>query len=283
MNGRRLVLAAAVLWGTTGSAQALGPEAATPVTTGALRLVVGAAGLVAVAAFSGTLRRLRNAPLFPLALTALGVAAYQPAFFAGVERAGVAVGTVVAIGSAPVLAGLLAKVAERERLGRRWFVSTALAIAGTVAVVGSPEGADPFGVAAALGAGAAYALYALGAKRVVAVVGATAAMAGGFGLGSILLVPFLWNADLSWVTTGAGAAMVGWLGLVTVTASYLLFGSGLVTTPLSVTGTLSLAEPATATLLGVAALGERPGFVTWAGVAMILVGLGILARPATPP
>ncbi len=277
MNGRRLVLGAAVLWGTTGSAQALGPAAATPLTTGALRLVVGATGLVTVAAVTGSLRRLRDVPLGTLAITAVGIAAYQPAFFAGVERAGVAVGTVVAIGSAPILAGLLARFVGRERLEPRWYTATALAIVGTAAVVGAPEGTDLMGILAALGAGAAYAIYAFGAKRMIERVGATSAMAAGFGLAAIALLPALWNTDLSWVGTVPGLAMVGWLGIATVTASYLLFGAGLATTPLSTTATLSLAEPATATLLGFLLLGERPGGVAWLGVGLILLGLALLA------
>jgi DME family drug/metabolite transporter len=48
-------------------------------------------------------------------LTALCTAIYQVCFFAGVERAGVAVGTLIAIGSGPVLTGLLARWLLAER------------------------------------------------------------------------------------------------------------------------------------------------------------------------
>ncbi len=47
---RALVLLAAVLFGTTGTAQALGPEGS-PLTVGAARVAVGAA-LLALAAFA---------------------------------------------------------------------------------------------------------------------------------------------------------------------------------------------------------------------------------------
>lgn len=280
MKGRHLVLGAAILWGTTGSAQALAPEGASPLTVGALRLLMGAAGLVSVAAASGTLRRVRRAPPGALVLTALGIAAYQPAFFVGVERAGVAVGTVVAIGSAPILAGLVDRLAGGNRPRRRWMTATAFGVVGTAAVAGAPQAVDPRGLVAALGAGGAYALYAFGAKRLVSTIGSTAAMAAGFGLGAMALLPLVAASDLGWVASARGAAVVGWLGLVTVTASYLLFGAGLATTPVSTAATLSLAEPVTATLLGVLLFAERPGVVVWMGVVLILTGLGLLAtRP----
>ena len=53
------------------------------------------------------------------------VAAYQATFFAAVDDTGVAVGTVVAIGSAPVFTGLLARTFASERLtcatASRWL------------------------------------------------------------------------------------------------------------------------------------------------------------------
>jgi DME family drug/metabolite transporter len=45
-------------------------------------------------------------------------------------------------------------------------------------------------------------------------------------------------------------------------------------------GTLTLAEPATATVLGVVVLGERPGLVAAAGVALVAAGLVVLVAPA---
>ena len=105
-----MVLLAAVCFGTTGTAQALGPDAS-PATVGAVRLLVGAALLSRrrVAYGAAALWRARaagrggHAPL--VAVGAAGLAAYQLCFFAAVAATGVAVGTVVALGSAPALAG----------------------------------------------------------------------------------------------------------------------------------------------------------------------------------
>ena len=44
---------------------------------------------------------------------------------------------------------------------------------------------------------------------------------------------------------------------------------------------MTLAEPLTASLLGVIALGERPGLAAAAGAALILAGLTLLALPSS--
>src|SRR5687767_13981815 len=116
---RTLVLLAAVLFGTTGTAQALGPEGS-PLEGEAARVAVGAALLALVAwgveAWRHTSAPSRRWPLPALAGAALGVAGYQLAFFAAVDDTGVAVGTVVALGSAPAMAGLLGRLAGGPRL-----------------------------------------------------------------------------------------------------------------------------------------------------------------------
>ena len=74
----------------------------------------------------------------------------------------------------------------------------------------------------------------------------------------------------------SGAAVALHLGLVTTTLAYILFGYGLSRTPVSAAATLTLAEPATAALLGVLVLGERPGPAALAGLALVLAGLVVL-------
>src|ERR1700687_4864544 len=86
------VLAAAVLFGTTGTAQALGPDNVDPVTVGAVRIAVGAIVLLAVARRRNGADWWRALPRGPLLIGGLAVASYQVCFFAAVERTGVAVG-----------------------------------------------------------------------------------------------------------------------------------------------------------------------------------------------
>lgn len=281
-TGTWLILAAAVLWGTTGTAQALGPAGASPTAVGVVRLLIAGPVLLAVAVGRRRpLPRLR-AVWGATVVAALGMAVYQPAFFTAVDRTGVALGTVVAIGSAPVLTGLLGWVADGSRPTVRWAAATGVAVTGVamIAVTGSEVGVDVTGVAFALLAGLAYAVYVVASVRLVAAGSAAGAMAVVFVLAAALSSPWLLFVDLGWIGTIRGAAMALHLGVVTTAVAYLLFGRGLRTTGTATAATLTLGEPATATALGVVVLGERPGATAWLGVALVIVGLFAAVRTA---
>lgn len=277
--GPVLIVLAAVLWGTTGTAQALAPTGSSPATLGAVRLAVGAGALLSLAL---SRRQLPDRHRWPLAATlggGLAVAAYQVTFFGGVLRTGVAVGTLVAIGSAPIAAGLLGLLVRGERPGRRWLAATVLAVVGCGLLVGGvgPLRADPLGVLLALGAGLSYAAYALASKQLVDRHAPTAVMAALFALGAFALAPLLVAADLTWLTAPRGLAVALHLGLVATAVAYVLFARGLRQVPVATAATLSLAEPLTATLLGTLVLGERLSSLSLAGAALLLAGLVLLA------
>lgn len=273
MDPRALVLLSALCFGTTGTAQALGPDGTEPSVVGAARVAVGGLLLAALAWRRGGAAW----PPVPVALGALGVAGYQLTFFAAVDATGVAVGTVVALGSGPVFAGLLA----REPLTARWATATGLAVAGVAVLVaaGSSAEIDPGGVGLALGAGLSYATYTVAAKRLLEAHGPEAVMARLFGIGAILLAPVLVINGLGEVGTIGGLALIVYLGVVPTALAYVLFARGLRHLPANEVATLTLAEPVTATLLGVIVLAERPGPLALAGVALVLAGLAVLARP----
>lgn len=273
------MLLAAALFGTTGTAQALGPDATTPLGVGAARLLVGGLGLLGLLPLLGG--RLRDAVALwrtPSGLVAgVCTALYQLAFFAGVERAGVAVGTLAAIGSGPVLAGLLGRVVLGERPGRPWLLATGLCVAGLALLGGDlPAGADPVGVLLAVVAGLGYAAYTVLAKRQLRTGAASVTvMAAAFGLGGLLLLPVLAASPTAWLGSPGGAVLALYLGLVTTTAGYVLFGRGLAVLPAGPVTTLVLAEPLVATVLGTAVLGERLTTAGAAGAGLVLLGLAV--------
>jgi DME family drug/metabolite transporter len=277
------VLGASALFGTTGTAQALGPADATPLGIGAVRLAVGAATLAAIAAARGTAAHRdwrRHAPA--LLVGGAAVAAYHLAWFAGLRRTGVALGTIVGIGSGPVFAGLLHVALARGRLARAWIAGTALTIAGTALLAAPRSGgasADPVGVALVLAAGLGYAAYAQAAKHALdRGLDAPAAMAGIFGVSGALLAPLLALEPLGWLATLRGTAMALHLGVLTVGLAYTLYGLGLRRLAVPTVVTLTLAEPVTAALLGVALVGERLGPVAWLGAAVVAAGLVVAGR-----
>ena len=284
MRGTWLILFAAVLWGTTGTTQELGPDAASPLAVGSLRLLTGAVVLVLLAVFTmsdaGWRWLVRPATLF----AAVGVATFQLFFFSGVDRTGVAVGTILALGSAVVFVGVIESVIARAWPDQKWIMATIPAIVGlAVLAISTQEAAvDGTGVLLSLAAGLSYAVYIVSAARLVQLGSARYSTAVIFTLAAVMLMPVALSQDLSFVASGEGIAMVLWLGLGTLALAYLLFTSGLRTTDSSTASTLSLAEPVTATVLGVVVLAERPGLSAWFGIGLIVLGLVLAARSTRP-
>jgi len=280
-NGEWFVLAAAVLWGTTGTAQAFAPEGTEPAVVGAVRLAIGGLALLALASARGVLRDLRVWPLVPTALGALFMAAYQVFFFEAVSKTGVAVGTIVAIGSAPLFAGGLGFLVRRENPGLRWMVATLLAVAGCslLTVPKAEVNVNPVGVGLALGAGLAYAVCTVAAKGLLEERPPDAVMAVLFCLAAIFLSPLLVWGDLTWLVHGRGIAVALHLGLVATAAAYTIFARGLEAVPVATAVTLGLAEPFTAATLGVVLLEERLTGSVMFGAGLILAGLVMLSIP----
>jgi DME family drug/metabolite transporter len=286
-KGALLILAAAVLWGTTGTAQFFAPASAASISIGAVRLVIGGVALLVFAGAQGLLPQIPLLPVLPWVLSAAAMAAYQVVFFEGLRRTGVTAGTIVTIGSAPVFAGILSAVALRRLPDLRWFVATTLAIIGCVLIV--PSGGEvqvqSVGVALALTAGASYALYAFFTSRMLARgVASDLAAAATFGLGALMLTPLLFTTDLRWLATTNRLLAALELGIFATTAAYILFTRGLRTTPLSNAVTLTLAEPIVASMLGVFIVGERLSTAGWLGVGLVFAALLLLTiRPQHAP
>ena len=280
MRGIRLVLFASILWGTTGTAQALGPANASPLAVGSLRLLLGAAVLAAVAvlrkADSGWGWVVRPATFS----AAIGVAAFQLLFFSAVVRTGVAVGTLLALGSAAVFVGVVEAGLARAWPDSRWVAATAPAVAGLAILTASSRdtSVDGVGVLLALAAGLSYASYIMSTARLAQLGSIRHSTAAVTSIAAVALVPVALSQDLSFLGEADGAVMVLWLGFATLALAYLAFSSGLRDTDPSTAGTLALAEPVTATILGVVVLAERPGPAAWLGIALIIVGLALAAR-----
>ncbi|MCP2637588.1 DMT family transporter [Microbacterium sp. HD4P20] len=293
------VLAAALLFGTTGTSQALGPEGTTPLSIGVMRMVIGGTGL-AVFAFALAARHARRRqagalrptpgirPLSLMVLTGACLAVYQPLFFLGTGRNGVAVGTVVALGSAPILAGLLEWALTRRMPSPTWMGATALATLGVVLLgFGGDAGAaatDPIGLLGSIGAGASFAVIANAQRRLLDEGWDPFTVVGGMGASSAALsalaLPFV---DLAWLGTTSGLVMALWLGLATIAIAYVMFTWGLSGLTAATAATLTLGEPLTASVLGIAVLGERLSTLAIVGLVVLAAGLALLAWGSRSP
>ncbi|MFO7678444.1 MAG: EamA family transporter [Chloroflexota bacterium] len=280
ISGTWFVLAAAVLWGTTGTAQTFAPAGTSPLAVGAVRMVVGGAALVLLMLVKGGWRQGPRWPLLPLALATAGVVGYQLLFFAGVARTGVAVGTIVGIGSAPIIAGLLTWLVWRRWPGGHWLLATALAIVGCGLLIGGGQSlqVDVGGMLLAVAAGAAYAVYTIASKFLVGERPSTVVTGVVFGLGALLLLPLWFYLDMSWLAEAPGAWVGLHLGVVTLAGAYLLFTIGLRTVSSATAVSLTLAEPLTAGLLGIFVVGEQLAPLAWVGLGLLFAGLVVLTR-----
>jgi len=281
------VLAGAAAWGSTGTAAHFAPASASPAPIGAARIALGGLLLLGIAVstqagrhtVAGLLRG-PTAARIALVLSAAAVGGYQVCFFTAVRLTGVAVGTVVAIGSAPVFTGVLSRLTGGPRPGRTWVLATVAAVAGCTVLVtgGRASGASPGGVTLALAAGLCYAVYAVAAAGLISAGSRESAVMGLlFGGAAILLAPVLAATSPGWLLSARGIAVTGYLGGVTTAAAYLLYGRGLRTVPAPVAVTLGLAEPVVAAILGLVVLGERLTGSAVAGLALVGLALGALA------
>ncbi len=279
------VVLASVLWGTTGTSATFFPDDVSPLAIGAATMGVGGILLFAVTARQaiGVLRN--RSALRWVALGAGGVLVYPLAFYTGMDLAGVAVGNVVALGSGPVFAAILERVIERRPLSRRWAVATSLAVAGIVllavgkqADAGSSPADTAAGVGIALLAGLAYALFTYASSRAIGTGRPSSGVMGAmFGLGALLLLPVLVATSAPLLQSDVTIGISAYLAIGPMMLAYLLFGVGLRSIRSSTATTIALLEPVVATVLAVTIVGERLGAVGWAGLALVLVGLAVLA------
>jgi DME family drug/metabolite transporter len=289
LSGPAAILAAAALWGTTGTASTLAPAGAPPAAVGSAGLAAG--GMLLLLTSRGArplLAACTPAQRWLLGLGALAVAGYPVTFYPAVARTGVAVATVIALGSAPVFAGLLAWATGQGRPGARWAAATTAAVLGCGAMVLAPGltghsgPADGTGILLAALAGLCYAGYSLIARTLIAAGHQAAPVLGAmFGAAGLAVLPVLLASGTGWLGSWRGAAVALHLAACTTFLAYRLFGRGLRSTPAQVATTLTLAEPAVATLLAVAVLGERLPALSWCGLGVLAAGLACLTVPAS--
>jgi drug/metabolite transporter, DME family len=278
--GSFLVLAAAVLWGTTGPVQVLARLPVAPAAVGGMRILTG--GLVLLAwtlvrwatgRMASPLRQRRHWRSLLAASCATGV--FQAAYFTSVSRTGAALATAIVFGVAPVATGLAARVIGRSALGWGWAVSTGGAVAGCILLLRPGHGsrADGVGVVLAVLAAACYAVYTVSAKR-LAEEGAAMPAAVSITLiaGGLLATPWLVTAGPG-LFSGRALLTAAWLGPVTTAAAYMLFVQGLRTVSAAAAGTLSLAEPLVAALAGIWLLHEHLTAPAVIGCGMLAAGL----------
>jgi DME family drug/metabolite transporter len=290
-SGIVFVLVAAMLWGTTGTAAAVAPGGG-PLAIGAAAMGIG--GLLQAAAASRVMVTHWGALTMQwrtVMVSAGAVAVFPLAFYSSMRLAGVAVGTVVSIGSAPPAAAVIERIVDHRPLSLGWVLGTTVGVSGVLAIALAHPGpatatatAQPvLGIALGLLAGFTYALYSWGAARVMrAGLPSRSVMGAVFGLGGILLLPVLVLTGAPIIASGRNLAVAAYLAIVPMFLGYILFGRGLATVAASTATTMSLLEPAVAAFIAVTVLGEHLPPIGWLGLGLLFASLFITVTNTRP-
>ena len=297
-SGLVYLCAAGVVWGTIGPAVDIVHDRSSlsVLTIGAYRAIVA----VAVLALAATVTRLWFACRALLrahgrrvVLTGVLAATFQLLFFVAVVANGVSVTTVVTLGFAPVLLLVVGSVRDRRPPGLAEALTVGTAVLGLLLVSTTGSGdanttLSGWGLLAALGSGAAYAMSAeLGGALTKAHDALAVTTCTTFVVAAILVPGGLAIALLrgqSMTTTDAESwALIVYLGVVTMAFAYVLLYAGLRSTPSGTAVVATLLEPVTAVLIAVLFLGETLSVLGAIGCLLILGAISSLGRRMEQP
>jgi len=290
------ILFASVFWGTTGLAASTIPGIP-PAVIGAASMGIGGL-LMAVTAPKKTWHVVRTRyAWFATVVGGLSIMTYTLVFYTGMSWAGVALGNVLALGSAPVFAGIIEWVVDRQPVSPRWLVATAIVIVGGwMLATGRDLGAEsighdsslmPLGILMALVAGFAYAMYTFMANRLMAPSGTRAPLNFRGTISAMQLVSAI---PLMGVLAFSAPVVVAhptalpvllYLAVFPTAIGHSLLAFSLGRLRASVAGVYSLMEPVVAVILAVAFVGEVISPTGWVGFALVLLGIAYLSMPGT--
>ncbi|MBX8802802.1 EamA family transporter [Ochrobactrum sp. MR28] len=285
------VLIASFLWGTTGTAATFAPEVG-PLAIGAVAMGVGGLlqALLALRALKRDKAKLRAQWLLVL-FGAVSVAVYPLAFYSSMYLAGVTVGTVVTLGSAPLFSALIEWAIDHKALSKQWLAGAALGLSGIVLLCffgggihetasAATTGTTVAGVLLGLVGGLTYALYAWVAHRLMCKgISSGAAMGAIFGAGGLFLMPVLLITGGALLTSWNNALVGAYMAIVPMFTGYVLFGYALARISVSMATTITLTEPVIAALLAVVIVGENLSPLGWLGALLVILCLVILSAP----
>lgn len=289
-TGIAVIILASFLWGTTGVSATFAPDVSA-IAIGAAAMGFG--GLLQAAIAITPIRRSLCAfrqQWHLLLLGAIAVAVYPLAFYGSMRLAGVTIGTVVSIGTAPVLSAIIEIIMDGARMTLRWLSGAVLGLTGiallslsggTEQIAAADTSATLTGVILGLLAAFTYALYSWAARRLMQRnIPSRAAMGGIFGIGGLLLMPVLALYGAPFLDSWQNAAVGIYMACVPMFMGYVCFGYALARIPASTATTITLLEPVVAAALAAIIVGEQLTAAGWAGVALIFTCLVCITLPA---
>lgn len=307
-RGLFYLIVAGIAWGTAGAAAALvfrdsdmGPVSLSFWRcAGGFVLLLAARGATRLASPRASAARLSTARVADaepvrrrvrrILVTGVALAVFQTAYFASVEATGLAVGTVVTMGSGPVLIALGARLTLGERLGHGGVVAVLGALTGLVVLVLGDEGGGgatvrPAGVVWGLVSAAAYAAMTLLTRRWgrSGTADSSDTTVWAFAVVSLCLLPLAAAEGLVPHTADPARAAVYllYIAAVPTAVAYALYFAGAAVVRSATVSVIMLLEPVGAAVIAVALLGEDLTAATVAGTALMLAAVTGLAVAET--
>ncbi|EPU5970208.1 MULTISPECIES: DMT family transporter [Vibrio] len=286
--GTLSILFASTLWGTTGTAASLAPDVSA-LAIGAFSMGIG--GFMQACLSAKSLKRDFRKVVHKkktLLVSIIALATYPLAFYSSMRFAGVTIGTVVSISTAPFFSALLECLFSRNQtITKRWMMSFAIGVIGITLLLASESSANSlfdhdmkhWGVLLGLLAGLTYAIYSWGVKAMIDHgIESQTAMGSVFGIGGVLLLPTLFITGDNLFASSTNTTVMLYMALIPMGLGYVAFGFGLRFVTASGASILTLFEPVIAAALAVAIVGEEISFIGWVGITLTLVCLFLQSK-----
>jgi DME family drug/metabolite transporter len=288
-RGLCYLIIAGLAWGTAGAAASLLYRTGDlgPFALSCWRCAGGLLLLTAARSVRRSPRAPRRGPLRRRALragvTGVALAVFQTAYFAAVQATGLAVATVVTLGTGPVLIAAGARPLLGERLGRGAIAAVTGALLGLCVLVlgGGGTSVRPSGIALAVLSAAAYAVMTLltrlwGRQEPAGGSGDTLWV---FAVTALCLLPFALAEGLLPHTAHPGrmVLLIVYIASVPTALAYGLYFAGAAVIRSATVSVIMLLEPVSAAVLAVVLLRERLTASTLAGTVLLLAAVAGLA------
>lgn len=251
-----------------------------------VRVVLGAAVLLAVAQAAGVLASLRGRLRWLAVFGVVEVAIPFPLIAAGELHVSSSLAAII-IATAPLFVALLAlRFDSDERVGGTRLAGLLIGLTGVVALVGidvAGQGEELLGAGAVLVAAFCYAVGPMVLKRHLADLDPRASMGAALAIAALALTPVVAVAPPTVVPSGEAVLSLAVLGLFSTAAAFVLYGMLVAEAGAGRALIITYVAPVVAVALGVAILGERPGAGAVAGLLLILAGSWLSTGGRLPP
>ncbi len=286
-RGTWSILSAGLLWGTTGVTTQFIYNVS---STNALSVAFMRLGICALVLLLCGLRVLgrrmwqaRGRDLLLMVFLGVMQAIFQFTYLAAIPECGITIATLIALCVAPVLVVLYSALFLRERITLKIALALVCALGGTILLSDMPGGPQHSGhvlngVLLSLACAASYAAVIVGGRSLSQRCSPVQVNSVAFGVGALLLLACSLTTPLVFSYSPVCWLLLLYLGCIPTALAYLLFQSGIRSTPATLTSILTLAEPLTAALLAWIIFGERLSLLGIVGALLLFGTILLLAR-----